>query len=308
MWEVFLQTLPFFLLIGLGFTAGKIGFFTAEATANLTKFVFYFALSALLFRFTSQISISDLFDGPAMAAYLVASLTHYSIMIAVALFRGHPLEEAGFEGHAAVHGNIGFIGIPMLGGLFGPEAVAVIVLLLFVDMVVFGSLVVVLVSLGREGRITLASFAAVLRGLLSNPMILAIVCGLTWSSTALSMPEPLGRFLDILGAAATPGALFAIGCSLAYKHVEEPATAVWLSAGKLILHPFFVFLGAYLIFPVDPFTAMVMVAAASLPVASNIYILAQHYDVLPERISAAILISTIAAIVTVPIVLSLAVP
>ena len=185
MLEVFLQTLPFFLLIGLGFTAGKIGFFTAEATAFLTKFVFYFALSALLFRFTSQISISDLFDGPAMSAYLLASLTHYSIMIAVALFRGRALEEAGFEGHTAVHGNIGFIGIPMLGGLFGTEAVAVIVLLIFVDMIVFGSLVVVLVSLGREGRITLASFRTVLRGLLSNPMILAIACGLAWSSTAL---------------------------------------------------------------------------------------------------------------------------
>lgn len=292
----------------LGFTAGKIGFFTAEATAYLTKFVFYFALSALLFRFTSQISVSDLFNGPAMLAYLVASLTHYSIMIAVALFRGHALEEAAFEGHAAVHGNIGFIGIPMLGTLLGSEAVSVIVLLIFIDMIVFGSLVVVLVTLGREGRVTLMSFSVVLRGLLKNPMIVAIVCGLAWSSTAISMPEPFGRFFDILGAAATPGALFAIGCSLAYKRVEEPTTAVWLSAGKLVIHPFFVFLAAYFVFPVDPFTATVMVAAASLPIAGNIYILAQHYDVLPERISAAILISTAAAIFTVPIVLSLAVP
>jgi malonate transporter len=308
MWDVFLQTLPFFLLIGLGFVVGKVGFFSAEATANLTKFVFYFALSALLFRFTSQNSVNDLFDGPAMSAYLAASFAHYSIMIAVALFRGHALEVAAFEGHAAVHGNIGFIGIPMLGTLLGPEAVAVIVLLIFVDMVVFGTLVVVLVSLGREGRITLLSFKVVLRGILSNPMILAIFCGLVWSSTAISMPHPFGRFFDILGAAATPGALFAIGCSLAYKRVEDPATAVWLSAGKLVLHPFFVFLAVYFLFPVDSFTAMVMVAAASLPVAGNIYILAQHYDVLPERISATILISTAAAIVTVPIVLSLVVP
>lgn len=307
MWDVFLQTLPFFLLIGLGYVVGKIGFFTAEATAYLTKFVFYFALSSLLFRFTSQISISDLFDGPAMMAYLAASATHYTIMIAVALLRGHKLEEAGFEGHSAVHGNIGFIGIPMLGTLMGPDAVAVIVLLIFVDMVIFGTLVVILVSLGREGHVTRASVLVVLRSLAKNPMILAIVCGVLWSSTALPMPAPLGRFFDILGAAATPGALFAIGCSLAYKRVDDPTTAVWLSLGKLILHPLFVFAGAYLIFPVDPFTASVMVAAASLPVAGNIYVLAQHYNVLPERISAAILISTAVSIVTVPVVLSLVV-
>jgi len=64
----------------------------------------------------------------------------------------------------------------------------------------------------------------------------------------------------------------------------------------------------YFLFPVDQFTATVMVAAALLPVAGNIYVLAQHYDVLPERISAAILLSTAAAIITVPIILSLVVP
>ncbi len=306
MLEVFLQTLPFCMLIGLGFTAGRIGFFSAEATAYLTKFVFYFALTALLFRFTSQISISELFDGPTMSAYFLASFAHWAIMVAIALMRGHKLAEAGFEGHTAVHGNLGFIGIPMLGSLFGPEAVAVILLLVFVDMVVFGTLVVVLVSLGQQGRVTWASWNTVLRGLFSNPMIVAIVCGLLWSATGLIVPEPVGRFFDILGAAATPGALFAIGCSLAYKRVEDPATAVWLSVGKLVIHPLFVFVGAFVVFSVDPFTATVMVAAAALPVAGNIYLLAQHYDVTPERVSAAILISTVAGIVTVPVILSFA--
>ncbi|MEL6933681.1 MAG: AEC family transporter, partial [Pseudomonadota bacterium] len=43
---IFLQTLPFFLIIGLGYGAGRTGFFNEIATAYLTKFVFYFALSA----------------------------------------------------------------------------------------------------------------------------------------------------------------------------------------------------------------------------------------------------------------------
>lgn len=306
--DVFLQTMPFFLLIGLGFVAGRTGFFSTEATAHLTKFVFYFALSALLFRFTSQVPVQQVFDGPAMFAYLAASFVHYTIMVVLALMRGQKLEEAGFAGHTAVHGNIGFIGIPMLGSILGPDAVAVIVLLIFVDMVVFGTLVVVLVHIGRERRLSLASISVVIRGLISNPFIIAIVGGVVWSSLRIPMAEPFERFFDILGAAATPGALFAIGCSLAYKRVDDTATAVWLSAGKLILHPIFVYAAAVVLFPVDPFTATVMVAAASLPVAGNIYILAQHYDVLPERISAAILISTVAAIVTVPVVLSIVAP
>ena len=47
-----------------------------------------------------------------------------------------------------------------------------------------------------------------------------------------------------------------------------------------------------------------MIAAASLPVAGNVYILAQHYGVAPQRVSTAILISTAASIVTVTTVIA----
>ena len=66
--DVFLQTLPFFLIIGLGFGAGRTGFFTETATAWLTKFVFYFALSAMLFKFSANLSFTDVFDITFVAA------------------------------------------------------------------------------------------------------------------------------------------------------------------------------------------------------------------------------------------------
>ena len=53
--EIFLKTLPFFAVIGLGYWAGRTKFFSEEATAYLTKFVFYFALSAMIFRFAATL-------------------------------------------------------------------------------------------------------------------------------------------------------------------------------------------------------------------------------------------------------------
>ena len=47
-----------------------------------------------------------------------------------------------------------------------------------------------------------------------------------------------------------------------------------------------------------------MIAAASLPVAGNVYILAQHYGVAPQRVSATILISTAVSILTVSAVIA----
>jgi malonate transporter len=58
------------------------------------------------------------------------------------------------------------------------------------------------------------------------------------------------------------------------------------------------------LFPVDTFDAAVMIAAASLPVAGNVYILAQHYGVAPQRVSASILISTAVSILTVSAVIA----
>ena len=62
-------------------------------------------------------------------------------------------------------------------------------------------------------------------------------------------------------------------------------------------------LSALVLFPVEPFAAMVMISAAALPVAGNVYILAQHYNVAPQRVSAAILVSTAVSIVTVSVVI-----
>ena len=63
-------------------------------------------------------------------------------------------------------------------------------------------------------------------------------------------------------------------------------------------------IAALLIFPVDRYAAGVMIAAAALPVAGNVFILAQHYGVAPQRVSASILISTAASVLTVSAVVA----
>ena len=67
-----------------------------------------------------------------------------------------------------------------------------------------------------------------------------------------------------------------------------------------MLHPAAVALAAFGVFDVAPFLGGVMVAAAALPVAGNVYILAQHFGLAQQRVSTAILISTAASILTIP--------
>lgn len=306
MLAIFLKTVPFFALIGLGYFAGRTKFFTAEATAYLTKFVFYFALSAMLFNFAANLTLAEILDWQFIMAYLWGCGIVYLIATAVGLVRGLSIAESAVEAQVAIIGNVGFLGIPMFILLLGPESAGPMLMVLATDLIVFSSLIVILITGSREGRVSLGTLKTVGLGLVKNPMIVSIVLGIAWSSTGRELWTPVNEFVTILGAAATPGALFAIGASLAGKTAERVSVAGWLTFCKLVLHPAAVALAAFVIFPVaDPFAATVMISAAALPVAGNVYMLAQHYGVAPQRVSAAILVSTAVSIVTVSVVIGL---
>lgn len=304
MLPILLQTLPFFALIGLGWGAGRSGFFTAEATGYLTKFVFYFALSAMLFGFAANLSLGEIASWPFFAAYLAASVLIYAVGFAVARARGTSVEEAAVEAHTCIIGNVGFLGVPMLVLLLGEAAAGPVLMVLAVDLIVFSSLLTVIVSAGRKVAGGPPVAVTLVVGLLKNPMIVSIVLGLMWGASGWALPEPVNRFLSTLGSAATPCALFAIGASLAGRSAERVAVAGWLSFAKLILHPAAVAVAAFVLFPVDPAQARVMVAAAALPVAGNVFILASHYGIAPQRVSSAILVSTAASILTLAAVIA----
>ncbi|MBT9244791.1 AEC family transporter [Gemmobacter fulvus] len=304
MLPILLKTLPFFALIGVGYWAGRVRIFPPEAVAWLTKFVFYFALSAMLFRFAANLSLAEIFDLPFVLAYLSATTLVYLIAMGVALFRKRGLEEAAMEAQCATSGNTGFLGVPMLVVLLGPAAAGPVLMVLTVDMVVFSSLITLIITGARGGALGLHTLRTLAVGWFRNPMVVSIVLGLIWSGLALPVPAPVNEFLALLGGAATPGALFAIGASLAGRGAERLGVAGWLSFAKLVLHPLAVAIAALWLFPVDRAAAGVMIAAASLPVAGNVYILAQHYGVAPQRVSTAILISTAVSILTVTAVIA----
>lgn len=302
--EIFFKTVPFFALIGLGYWAGRTHFFTQEATAYLTKFVFYFALSAMLFRFAANLTFAEVWDPNLIAGYLLGTTAVYLIATIVGMIRRLDVATTAVEAQCAAIGNVGFLGIPMLALLLGEAAIGVVMTALAIDLIVFSSLIVILITGSRDERFSFAILKTIALGLVKNPMILAISLGLMWSALRLPIPAPMNDFLAILGGAATPGALFAIGASLASKSAERLSVAGWLSFCKLILHPLFVAVGVLYFFPVDPYTAAVVIAAAALPVAGNVYILAQHYGVAPHRASATILVSTVLSILTVSAIIA----
>ena len=305
MLHIFFNTLPFFALIALGYVAAKRSIFSKEATAHLTKFVFYFALSAMLFKFSSNLALSDILEWDFMAAYLIGSLSLYVLTAMVARFRGESFESAVIEAQCSVIGNMGWMGLAMLPILLGEQAISYVIMVLIIDLMIFGPLIVILLVAHREGQLNLKLLQTIGLGLIKNPLVLSISTGLLWAAFEIPVPDLLNRFMTILGGASTPGALFAIGASMAFAARGQISIPLYLSINKLIVHPILVGVTALFVFAIDPFASAVMMACAAMPIAGNVYMVATHYGVPSQRISIAILISTTASIATISAIIGL---
>ena len=303
--SIFLQTAPFFLIVAIGYFSGKYKFLGKRGTDAITKFVFYFALSAMLFRFSSQLEISEIFDLKFVGCYVVATSILYLLVIVVSYFSGTKFETAVFDAQIATVGNTGFLGIPLLATLVGSQSVGYVMMILATDFAIFGTLIVVLIMVSRDQSWGIRLLRPIAKGLFQNPMIVSFSLGIFWGYSDYQTPKFFSEFLVILGQAATPGALFAIGASLSFRKIDDPKSAFWLSFLKLVAHPFLVGIMALYLFYIEPYAAAVMVITAALPVAGNTFMLAQHYKIDPERISAAILLSTLFSALTVTLAIAL---
>ncbi|MGB0226189.1 MAG: AEC family transporter, partial [Litorivicinaceae bacterium] len=229
----------------------------------------------------------------------------YVMTALIARLRGTSFDISVIEAQCSVIGNMGWMGLAMIPILLGEQSISYVIMVLIIDLIVFGPLIVILLVAHREGQISLKVFQTIGLGLMKNPLVLSISTGLLWAAFEIPVPELLNRFMTILGGASTPGALFAIGASMAFAAKGQIAIPLYLSANKLIIHPLLVGIASLLVFQIDPFASAVMIACAAMPVAGNVYMIATHYGLPGERISIAILISTTVSIVTISLIISL---
>jgi malonate transporter len=144
------------------------------------------------------------------------------------------------------------------------------------------------------------------KALASNPLIWAVVIGLVLSATGAELPLSIERIFAMLGQAAAPSALVAIGLFLAARPVVKLLAAAAIpSLGKLALFPLIVWLLTLYVFPLEPLWAMMAVLMAGMPVGANAFVIAGHYRLRLGDASAAIVLSTASSLVTLSLMLIL---
>jgi malonate transporter len=191
------------------------------------------------------------------------------------------------------------MGIPLLVTAFGPGAtLPAIIATVFNGAVVMaiGILVVEVDLAGGQGLAHILSDA--LRGVVQSPLVLSAAAGIAWSLTGAEPPAALASFCDILGAAAPPAALFAIGLFMAGRSLAGGGEIAWLMLLKLLVQPLITAGIGFGLLGMDRLWAAAAVALAALPTGALVFVLAQQYGIYVQRATAAILVSTVLSVIT----------
>lgn len=304
---VFNSVLPLFALVLIGYAAMRYRALSEAGLEGLNRFVYLFALPVMLFFTMARSPLDAFFDWRIVAAYTGSTVVIYAGAIALGflLFKGRSFRERAIVAGCASFSNIAYLGVPLMIGAFGPAAGAPAGLILLTDNLILISIVMACLEASGEGRVSvLQVILKVATGFGRNPFMLGMLTGALWGLFGPEMPGPVNRFGDLLGAAAGPCALFALGGSLYGRPIAEGRSEVMLaSAMKLFLHPVLAGVAAVLIFELPWPTAALIIAIAALPTGANMFVLATQYRAAALRASTTVLVTTGLAVATVSVLL-----
>jgi len=295
-------SLPIFGVVALGWAAMRTRLATPGALDALAAFSFRFALPALVLRLIAGQPLDRSFDPVFYGGYLASGGLVFAFMFGLSrVLARQPVVAAGAHATATTVSNLGFLGPPLMLAFFGDRGAGPLAMAILAEILVLLSVGAVIMGVTHGGGASVGSL--VLHGTVANPIVVAIVLGATLAATGIALPMPLDRFLGFLGGAAGPTALFALGGALAIQRIDSRTalTAAAITSAKLVAYPALVWFVLARLLPVEAFWVQAGVLMASLPSAGNVYVVAQRYAADAERVSAAIVLSTVISVGTVPL-------
>ncbi len=305
--------LPVFAIILAGVLSGKAKLLGPASSEALNKFVYWMALPPVLFLGTARRSLPEIFNGPFIGAFLGAMLAVYALGALIGwLVHRERSQILCMQGLTAAFSNTGYMGIPLFLAAFGPDHLAPTILAtVIMSAIMVGIAVIWLEFANSHGHGLGKALGDVGRALAKNPLIVSTAIGIGWSALlpGVAVPRPIATFCELMGAAAGPCALFAIGLFLAGRSLKADLVEVgWISALKLFVQPALTWGLTVTLFPMDPFWTGSAIILAALPTGALTFVVAQQYQIYVERTSSAILVSTVLSVVTLSALLAIYAP
>ncbi len=303
MLSIFLIALPIFALIAAGWVARATGVLGPLATGELNRFVVWLALPALLFDIVAKARWHDIWQPGFIAVFGLGAAAVFVLTIVIQSRGARHLADAAVDGLNAAYSNTGFIGFPLAATVLGPAALApTLVATIIVVCVVFAA-AITLIEISLQTQAHRAHLVMkVARSLATNPLLVAPALGGVFLAFAIPVPAPFEKFLAMLGGAASPCALVALGLFIAERRegAAPRNTTVGLLTGlKLVVQPLVTWLLATRVFALSPLLTHTAVLMAALPTGTGPFMIAEFYGREAGVTARVILVTTVASLLTI---------
>lgn len=300
------QTLVLFMLMAVGFAAGKARILAEAGGKDISKLLVNFILPALIVSsmqrpFTAE--LRDLAFGMLGVSFLAYGLAFPLAWILVRAI-GAKGAERGAHGFGAIFSNCAFMGFPVVEAIFGKEAIfAASVANIPFQLLAFSVGPFILArAAGGRARIGVWSFV--------TPAAVASIVGFALFVGGVALPLPIARSLSLLGDTTTPLSMILIGSIVsrmdfkkAVGHPRLYATSLY----RLALFPLALY-GLLFSLGLRGLLLSLPVVLAAMPIAANSAILAEAYGGDAETASSLVLVSTLFSLLTITVLAAIRFP
>ena len=291
------QTIIMFALMLLGLLLSRCGMITEQGSRDLSNVLLYAVIPCVILRsYMSEFSTEKL---RAMGLSALIAVIAFAASIAVAYLTCGTRHR--IENFAVAFGNAGFIGIPLVTAVFGPEAAFYVVSFSTFANLLQWTYGIVIIS-GKKETMNL-------RMVFVNPVFISMVIGIALFVLQPTLPTVVTGTIGYIADGNTVLAMIILGYYLSRVQLRGLFADVRLylfSALRLLVVPAVTIL-VFLPFPFarGEITLITLIAAAT-PIASSTAIFAQKFDQDYRRAVSYVCLSTILSVATLPLVMPFA--
>lgn len=298
------------IIMIIGFIGAKLKVINEEVTKGLSRLLLNISLPLLLFttfiskEFSYQIFINCLFV--LFFSFLAIFILYVTGFISSKFLRMDRNKAIVHILHTT-HGNIAFVGLPIIGSIFGPEGMLYASIFILANDSVLWSLSIFLLNYKNNTSIK--------KGLLHlvNPITISFILGIIGMLVEIKIPLPLLNPIVDLGHITIILSMLYIGAMLSFikvHHIFKHYNLYILSFNKLLLVPVIMIVIMNLLISLFNINAdfqalSIVIIQVAMPANTVLVILAKEFGGDFEQATENMLVTTIISIFTIPYIIYL---
>ena len=226
---------PVLVLLIMGNLLLRAKLINDEFVATGSKLVFTVALPALLFISISQADFSKAANPVLIITGLIGTLGYFLVLMLTSHLMVPNRQATGVVTQGGFRANMGIIGLAYCAQTYGNDGLAAASVYLGMVTILFNVLSVFILNFYQEGKRSLTSQV---KGIVKNPLIIAIVIALPFSYFDWQLPVLLTTTGEYFAQLTLPLALLCTGASLQFRSFSADWFNISLSSlSKCIFYP-----------------------------------------------------------------------